>query len=120
MRGTSQTPKSAKILGTNPKPLTCTGAFTTGQYLYDYEATEGDPDFNQPRKFPCTRFTVRRHRDEGYVADILCEGEVLEPEILAPAFTLVDYERGEVPEDGQVLNVAYDRLKEGASRPAQR
>ena len=35
-----------------------------GQYLYAYEPITDDPELNQPRRFPCTSFTVRRHRTE--------------------------------------------------------
>jgi hypothetical protein len=36
--------------------------FLSGQYLYDYEPISDDTDVNQPRSFPCTEFTVRRHK----------------------------------------------------------
>ena len=41
--------------------------FLSGQYLYDYEPISDDPETNQPRLFPSTEFTVRRHKKEGYV-----------------------------------------------------
>ena len=37
-------------------------SFLSGQYLYDYEPISDDPDANEARSFPCTEFTVRRHR----------------------------------------------------------
>jgi hypothetical protein len=58
----------------------------TGQYLYDYEAIDDDVEFNQVRRFPCTRFTVRWHAREGYTLDLICEGQMLEPEITVPPF----------------------------------
>ena len=86
--------------------------YLNGQYLYEYEPVEDDQELNQPRWFPCTEFTVRRHRTEGYVVDLLCRGEVLEPEVVAPPFTWEDHKRGIVPEDGQILrDREYDDLK---------
>ena len=86
----------------------------TGQYLYDYEALEDEDDdeLNQPKSFPCTRFTVRRLRDDGFVLDILCRGEVLEPEWVAPAFGREEYRRGRVPEDGDIItDESFDELQ---------
>jgi hypothetical protein len=50
-----------------------------GSYLYDYEQITDDPELNQPRTFPCSRFTVRRHKTAGYVVDIACAGDSLIP-----------------------------------------
>ena len=86
--------------------------YLTGQYLYDYEAIEDEEEFHQPKSFPCTRFTVRRHRDEGFVVDILCRGDLLEPESVGPAFQREDYRRGRVSEDGDVITgESFDELK---------
>ncbi|WP_051327573.1 hypothetical protein [Desulfatibacillum aliphaticivorans] len=86
--------------------------FLTGQYLYDYEPTLDDSEINQPRYFPCTEFSVLRHGTEGYVVDIVCRGDVLEPEIVAPPFDFKDFDNDLVPEDGQIISdVSYDELK---------
>jgi hypothetical protein len=86
--------------------------FLSGQYLYEYEPIDDDPDLNQPRRFPCTEFTVRRHPTEHWVYDVACSGEVLEPEGLAPPFSGDDYDFGRIPEDGQVItDRSYDELK---------
>jgi hypothetical protein len=86
--------------------------FLSGQYLYEYELIEDDPEFNQPRRFPCTSFTVRRHAEDGYVVDIICGGEVLEPECVAPYFEAEDFEQDRIPDDGQVItDRTYDELK---------
>ena len=50
--------------------------FLSGQYLYDYEPISDDPESNQPRSFPCTEFTVRRHKNDGCVVDLLRAGTV--------------------------------------------
>jgi hypothetical protein len=81
-------------------------------YLYDYEPISDDPELNQPRSFPCTEFTVRRHKKDGYVVDIVRGGTVLEPEVMAPAFGNKVWRAKRIPEDGQVITSAsYDDLK---------
>jgi len=77
-----------------------------GNYLYNYEPIEG-----APRHFPCTRFTVRRHAEAGYVVDLVCGGLVIEPEIEAPPFTAQDFAEGRVPGDGVILrDISFDQL----------
>jgi len=84
----------------------------SGQYLYDYEPISDDPETNQPRSFPCTEFTVRRHKKEGYVVEVVCGGAVLEPEVMAPSFGKKVWQRNRVPEDGRVItDTTYDQLK---------
>lgn len=77
--------------------------FLSGQYLYDY-----DPDFAGTRRMPCSRFEVRRHRVEGYALEIVCSGEVMEPEATAEPFREEDWDRLHL-EDGAVIR---DRLYE--------
>lgn len=80
--------------------------FLSGQYLYDYEE-----DFAGSRRFPCSQFEVRRHREEGYALEIVCRGDVMEPEALAPPFREDDY-RNDVPEDGSVIrDKTYEQLR---------
>jgi hypothetical protein len=88
--------------------------FLSGQYLYDYEP---NPDTGTSRRlFPCTEFTVRRHKKEGYVVEIVCGGTVLEPEVMAHSFGEEVWRRNRVPEDGHVITDAtYDRLKQQLS-----
>ena len=62
--------------------------YASGQFLYEYE-----PSAKEPRRFPCTEFTIRRHKDEGFIVDVLCSGEVLEPEVIAPSFSPADAEK---------------------------
>jgi len=81
--------------------------FLSGQYLYDFEPIDDDPDWNQPRRFPCTDFTILRHKAERYVLDIQCRGEVLEPELAAPPFR-----KTTAHADGEVIrDTTYDALK---------
>lgn len=86
--------------------------YLEGQYLYDYAAIDDDPELNQPRSFPCTEFEILRHKDEGYVLDIVCGGSVLEPEVTTAAFTMEEVRRA-LLEDGQVIaDRSYDSLKQ--------
>ena len=81
----------------------------SGQYLYDYEPITDDPDLNQARRFPCTRFTVRRHRGTGDGIELICAGEVFEPECTAPAFGPDAWEQTRA--DGTVItDRTYDDL----------
>jgi hypothetical protein len=91
--------------------------FMNGQHLYDYEAIEGDPEHNQPRRFPCTEFTVHRHKSEGYVVEIVCGGDVLEPEVITPPLVKEDFRRGLIFEDGQIISDrTYDQIKQERMR----
>lgn len=86
--------------------------YLNGQYLYDYEEITDDPEVNQPRKFPCSQFSIRRHKTDGYVVDITCSGNLLIPECMAPPFDRGDAKRGLIPEDGQIFkNQSYEQLK---------
>jgi len=86
----------------------------SGQYLYDYV---GDPGLGVSRRLPCSDFTVRRHRTEGYAVDIECRGRVLEPEMIAPPFGGAVWREGSVPEDralvsdGQFATVKLQRMR---------
>jgi hypothetical protein len=86
--------------------------YLTGDYLYDYEAINDDGEYSQPQTFPCTQFTIRRHRKNDFVIDILCSGNLLELESREPPFQREEYRRGRVPEDGAILtNESFDELK---------
>jgi len=81
--------------------------YLSGQFLYEYE-----PSDKIPRRFPCTEFTIRRHKNSGYIVDLLCSGQVLEPEVIAPPLGVDELEKyGEIA-DGQVISgKSYDELK---------
>jgi hypothetical protein len=85
--------------------------FLSGQYLYDYEPINARNGL-KPRRFPCSEFTVRRHKDKNYVADLICRGKVLEPESLAPPFTDQEWREDKVPSDGEIITrISFDQLK---------
>jgi hypothetical protein len=76
--------------------------YLNGQYLYDY-AREA---------FPCSQFTVWRHKVGGFVVAIECAGVRLSTEWTAPPFDENDDERDLIPDDGQILrDRSYDQLK---------
>lgn len=77
--------------------------YLTGQCLYDFVEITDDPEFNQPRRFPCTEFTILRHKIDRYILDIRCRGQVIEPEQLGPPFSREVRRQNRVPEDGQVI-----------------
>ncbi len=83
--------------------------YLSGQDLYDYEPIEDDPELNQPRRFPCSDFTLRTHRTENFVIDIQCRGTVIEPE--AVESHPKDFWKWE-PEDGKIItDKTYDEIK---------
>ena len=81
--------------------------YLSGQFLYEYE-----PSDERPRRFPCTEFTIRRHKDNGYVVDLLCSGDVLEPEVTAAPLDVDELETYGAISDGQVIpGQGYDEVK---------
>jgi len=83
--------------------------FLTGQYLYDYEPDEHE---QRSRAFPCSEFSIRRHKTERYVVDVRCGGSVLEPEAIVRPFTTETWDEGRVPGDGEVItSMTYDAIK---------
>jgi len=86
--------------------------FLSGQYLYNYEPLKSRSSTTHSRSFPSTEFTIRRHKENGFVVDILCRGAVLDPEILAPWFDENDFKKGLIPEDGAIIrDKTYDQVK---------
>ena len=84
--------------------------YLNGQYLYEYQAApEGSP-VDPAANFPNTEFTVRRHRMENHVLDILCRGSVLQSELVASPFS--EKQCDDLPEDGQIIrDRSYDQIK---------
>lgn len=82
-----------------------------GPYLHDHEPIADDPEVQRRRTFPCRRFIVLRRKSQGDVVQLLCEGPVLEPEVMAPPFSRAMWRSG-VPRDGQVISdEGYESLK---------
>lgn len=86
--------------------------FLSGQYLYEYETIKEGEEIVNPRRFPNTEFVIRRHSVKHYVVDILCNGLVIEPEVVVPAFSMNDFGTDRIPEDGQVIaDRTFEQLK---------
>ena len=86
--------------------------FLCGQYLYDYEPLGNEPKQKQPRKFPCTEFTVLRDKRDGLIVDVVCGGTVIEPECEVPPFTEAEHESGRAPTDGDIISGrSYEQIK---------
>jgi hypothetical protein len=83
--------------------------YLTGQDLYEYGPIDDDPELSQPRRFPCTDFSLRSHRDEHGYIDIQCRGTVIEPELVDPHPKHV-WKRG--LKDGEVIaDMSFDEVK---------
>jgi hypothetical protein len=86
--------------------------FLNGQYLWDYEPRATAFSTPRSRAFPSTEFSVRRHKESGYAVDILCQGDVIEPEAVAPWFDEEDYNNHLIPPDGTILrDQTYEQIK---------
>ncbi|HTL55493.1 MAG TPA: hypothetical protein VL361_07425 [Candidatus Limnocylindrales bacterium] len=84
--------------------------YLNGQYLYYYDGVAGPSRAN--RLFPCSEFSIRRHKTQGYIVDIVCSGEVLTLDCEAPPFDANDEARGLIPEDGQLFrDRSYEDLR---------
>ncbi|MCS7166823.1 MAG: hypothetical protein RMI91_08810 [Gemmatales bacterium] len=91
--------------------------YFVGQYLYEYEPIEDDdPEAREPRRFPCTDFTVYRHKEEGYTVDLEVHGKALEPEVIfriKDPFYVLEKLLGRWPEDGDVItDWRYEDLRD--------
>jgi hypothetical protein len=86
--------------------------YLSGQFLYEYEPVQTRKT-TRARQFPCTQFTLRRHKQDSAVVDILCSGEVLEPEVIAPPFDQKEITQGDwVSEEVYLIrDKTYDQLK---------
>jgi len=109
--------------------------YFVGQYLYDYEPFDDelsddelsddelsddepsdDAEVKRLRHFPCSEFTLLRHKKEGHILDMKCSGSVIEPEIMASVkdpFYVLRRLLGHVPKDGELISLyGYDTLKQ--------
>ena len=84
--------------------------FLCGQYLYDYGEISDDAELNQPASFPCTKFEVRRHKNEGWVHSIICLGTYLKPDAKLPHYSRAYQKNYGIPSDGDILTTPYDVL----------
>ena len=76
--------------------------FLSGQYLYEPVAA---------RRFPAARITVVRAPSSGIVLTMRPDGDYLAPSAVRPSFSERERARGRVPDDGDVLETDFDRLR---------
>ena len=80
--------------------------FLSGYYLYRIATHRKDAG-----SFPCTEFTLQRHKQTGQVADIVCAGTPLSPEIIPLTLSDVNFS-APVPQDSQIIrDRTYDELQ---------
>lgn len=90
--------------------------YFVGQYLYDYEPIDDETDWKQPRQFPCTEFTLVRHRKTGEILGMRFGGTALEPELVIHVeepFLVLRRLLGHTPKDGELVSLLdYESLRE--------
>ena len=80
--------------------------------FYNYNPIEDDPELNQPRLFPCSEFTLRKHKTKGYLIDIICKGDVIEPEVIIPITHRADFlSLIDLDEHLIIRDHSYDQIK---------
>jgi hypothetical protein len=77
--------------------------FLSGQYLY--EAEDGG-------LFPNSVFTIIRAPASGLVLDLKCAGEAYPASSTRACFSEADHLENRVPEDGEVLDVEFESLRD--------
>ena len=64
------------------------------------------------RRFPCTEFTIRRHRVEGYTAEVICAGQLIKPLTVSLPDHYGDWLYAYLPRDGDfVADGNFDEFK---------
>lgn len=60
-----------------------------------------DPAKSEGRRFPCTEFTILRHKIEGFTAEVICAGQVIKPVTLELPEHFDDWVYTDLPKDGE-------------------
>jgi hypothetical protein len=76
--------------------------FLSGQYLDEDVAS---------RRFPAARVTVIRAPESGIVLSMRAEGAYVAPSAVRPSFSEPERTRGRIPDDGEILETDFDRLR---------
>lgn len=84
-----------------------------GQYLYEYEPIDDDPEMNQPRRFPTSTITIVRYVKSGELLDLEIGSEVIDTKLIQePDDYSVIADLGFKLEDGEVVDgVTFDELE---------
>ena len=94
-----------------------------GQYYYDFEPIDDDPEVNQPRRFPTSEFSLLRDARNGTVLMLTPGNEVVAPTVCAPIAKYKKmYELGIRLEDGELITgmsfeAAQKAVQAGAAPP---
>ena len=75
-----------------------------GQYLYEFEPIDDEPELNQPRRFPTSEFTIIRSRRDGQILDLRVGNDVIGTTLIEePGDYDVIADLGFKLEDGEVV-----------------
>ncbi|MFH2043851.1 MAG: hypothetical protein ABIK92_01745 [Pseudomonadota bacterium] len=75
-----------------------------GQYLYDFEPINDDPEINQPRKFPTKEFSQIKRLKDNYILELIPGNEVVEPKIIKEPKIEEFYKLNPKLIDGKIIN----------------
>lgn len=75
-----------------------------GQYLYDYEPIDDDPEMNQQRKFPTEEFSLIRKVKEDELLQLIPGIKVIEPIIIKNPNLDKLYDLGFQLKDGEIIS----------------
>ena len=75
--------------------------YLQGQYL----------DILEYEQFPNTEFELIRTKNTKELIDFKVKGKYFEPERTLEPFTKDDYGKGVVPEDGDILDIEFEKIK---------
>jgi len=71
-----------------------------------------DPAKSEGRRFPCTEFTILRHKIEGFTAEVICAGQVIKPVTLELPEHFDDWVYADLPKDGELIpNKTFDEVQ---------
>jgi hypothetical protein len=92
--------------------------FVSGQYLYEYDP---DPDDAiSTRTFPCDYFTLRSHKQNGHVIDILCHGVPTDPELVVDSLNWNQYSSSDMLHDGKIIaDRSYAEIRNELSKESK-
>lgn len=91
-----------------------------GQYLYDYEPIEDDPEINQDRKFPTRQFSVVRRLKDAEILVLAPGAEVVEPRCLENPDVKPLHDLGFKLQDGEIVEIPFEKLQILQSREMPR
>lgn len=91
-----------------------------GQYLYDHEPIDDDPEINQDRKFPTRQFSVVRRLKDAEILVLAPGAEVVEPRRLENPDVKPLHDLGFKLQDGEIVEIPFEKLQTLQSRKMPR